>query len=140
MRELITNFNNISAEESFNTIGGENLIIAIIIILSALGAAGVFYGIYRKGELIKTIVASIVMFALIFFSSTIGMFIIGDEQVKENRLREIIEVANKEGLSTDLIINDTTIIYDNVACKHGIYNIKERVQKNNNNEYVFIEK
>ena len=139
MKELILNFNNISAKESLDALGGETLNSTIAYIVSILIALGVAYAIYEKGKLVRSIVAGVGAFVGIFFLIASGMFAAGDVKAKENRLKEIIEVANEEGLYEDLIIDDEVIMYDDIACKHKIRNINSLIRKNDDGKYVFIE-
>lgn len=138
MKELILNFNDIGMGESIIAFCGY-LIYGIIILLVAIAAIMTAYSTHQKGKLIKTIAKGIGIFvaASLFASSLLS--IVGDNYVRENRLKEIIETANKEGLSSNLVINDTSIIYDDIACKHNIRDIDKLIYKTDNGQYIFVE-
>ena len=133
MNELITNFNEISFKEMINEIP-----FMAILIISLIPAIIFIFEMYIDCTLKELIIGCLKCFSITFVMLFALCFCSADKPIRLNRLEVIIETANENDLSSKLRITDNEIIFNDIACKHNIDDIKKYIVKTDKGKYIFV--
>lgn len=131
MEELLNNYNNpIEFSDMRVSIGALVIAIVIFLILVALCLIAIFEDAVVQG--IRIVITSTIVLGVFvwFFSYTAST-----EDIRKERLKEIISHED----SSDLVITDRYIVYDDIVIRHNIYNISNYIVRLNDGTYMFVE-